>query len=156
MEPLNLFLIELAQDIDKIKKNQINTTQPVSFVSFLGRISDKKLEMYSDVAERVIKKEGKPSTEDIQQAVLFYSFIITELENEQNDTTVTMDDEGLWAVSLFTFLTMEKFYREGLVANYSGLLKDGNPTFRPTQKMYDIKESVVNSMTAEERKKHNL
>lgn len=156
MQPLNEFLIELAQDINMVNESKIAEKQPVSFVSFLGTLSNEKLEKYTEVVEKLLKKKSQPTTEDIKKGIMFYSLIITELENHPKDSTVTIDDEGLWAVSLFTFLTMEKFYREGLVANFSGLLKDGNPLFKPTQKMYDIKEDVVNSMTAEERKKYNL
>jgi hypothetical protein len=156
MQPLNEFLVELAHDIHMTKKGKIDPNQPLSFVTFLGTLTDKKLESYSTDVEKLIKKEGKPTTEEIEKGILFYSLIITELENQSTHKNVRMDDEGTWAVALFLFLTLEKFYRERLIANFSGFLKDGKPMYQPTKKMFEIKESVLQNMTPEQRKKYNI
>jgi hypothetical protein len=156
METYNKFLIDLAHDINMAKKNKNESNQPLSFVTFLGSLTDEKLVMYMNMAGKLLNREVAPTDEEIKKASLFYSLIITEIENEPNDSTVPMDDEGLWALSLFMFLTSEKFYRDGLIFDFSGLLKEGNPTLKPAQKIYDADEDLINSMSPEERKKYNL
>jgi hypothetical protein len=156
MKEFDTFQFELANDIKQVNRNKIDERQPVSFVTFLGSLTDEKLNMYFEVAAQLVDPESEPTSEDVEMGITFYTSIITELECNSANNSSSIDEKGLWAISLFAFLTMERFYRQGLLANFSGFLYEGQPYFKPTQLMRDMKETVINNMTPAQRKKHNL
>jgi len=141
------FILILFKDIDTAKKKALPETVK-SFPFFLGTLSDEQLKFYSSVVEKLIDTDKyKPSTEDIQNVVLMNSYIMMEIENGTPNNTVKIDNEGLWVSSLYMFITMENFLRQGLIDEYSGFLYKGNLTFKPNQKMKDIGESISNTLS---------
>lgn len=140
------FILILFKDIDTAKKKALPETVK-SFPFFLETLSDAQLKYYSSAVEKLIDSDKyKPSTEDIQNVVLMHSYIIMEIENGAPNNTVKIDDEGGWVCSLYMFITMEKFLREGFIDEYSGFLNKGDLTFKPNQKMKDIGESMSNTL----------
>ena len=141
-------------DIKHVNTNETHYEQPVSFVTFLGSLTDEKLNKYFEVAAKLVDPETEPTSKELELGVMFYTTIITGLECKTQNT-VSLDEKGLWAISLFAFLGMERFRRNGLITNFSGFLYEGKPGCSATQKMYDVKDDAIQYMTPEQRKKFN-
>jgi hypothetical protein len=141
------FIIILYKDIYTAKTKTINGTIN-SFPDFLATLSNEQLKFYSEKVQKLVESDKyKPSSEEIQDVVLLYSYIIKELENGAPGDTIKFDDEGMWVSSLYMFITMEKFLRQGFIDTYSGFLFKGDLTFKPNEKMRNIGEGMSSTLS---------
>jgi len=145
------FIFDLYLDIKNAKENGLGT-HTNSFPNFLSTLSDQRLKFYSTTVEKLIDgKKYNPSVDDIQKVVTIYLFMISEIEGKAKDGKVRIDADGTWVTSLFMFITMERFFRDGLIAEYYGFLHDESIGFKPSKDMKKHAAEIMKNLSEEER-----
>jgi hypothetical protein len=145
------FLFDLYLDIKNAKEGPLGLVMN-SFPNFLASLSDQRLKFYSEAVEKLIdEKKSTPSTDDIQKVVTLYLFMISEIEGKAKDGKVRIDADGTWVTSLFMFITMERFFRDGLIAEYYGFLHDESVGFKPSKDMKKHAVEIMKNLSEEER-----
>jgi hypothetical protein len=145
------FLFDLYLDIKNAKEDSLGAHMN-SFPNFLSTLSDQRLKFYSTTVEKLIDgKKYNPSVDDIQKVVTIYLFMISEIEGKAKEGKVLIDADGNWVTLLFMFITMERFFRDGLIAEYFGFLHDESIGFKPSKDMKKHASEIMKNLSEEER-----
>ncbi|MGN6645688.1 MAG: hypothetical protein ACTHJT_04075 [Cytophaga sp.] len=143
MIKLQQFIIHLASDVDSLRRSKHNEDNPISFVDFLGMLSDEQLQYYTNAILTVLEKE-MPVQEELEIAAVFYFNIMTQVEGVCGESINIQDDK--WVVKMFCFLMMEKFQRDKYISDFSGFLKDGQPTYNQSTDMQGEMKKYLDSI----------